>query len=107
MSSLCALLNWRENTRFATLSGVFPLSESDSLKFERDVYARIYDFSSVVEKRVPVCVKTVFRCVKADRAKAQRPTLPFARLDVTRGITKESVASYSDWAGQFSPPPFR
>ncbi|KAF7791259.1 hypothetical protein EIP86_002273 [Pleurotus ostreatoroseus] len=105
MSSLCSLLNWRENTRFATLSGAFPLSESDSLKFERDVYARIYDFSSLVEKPVPVCVEIVLRRVKADFAKTRRSTLPFARLDVTRGFTKESVASYNDWAGQFNPPP--
>lgn len=50
MSTLCLLLNWRENTKFASLSGTFPVSESGSLQFERDVYARIYDFSSTVEK---------------------------------------------------------
>lgn len=57
MSALCLLLNWRENTNFASLSGTFPVSESDSLHFERDVYARIYDFSSVVEKPDPVRLK--------------------------------------------------
>ncbi|KAJ3557958.1 hypothetical protein NM688_g1196 [Phlebia brevispora] len=90
MSTLCSLLNWRENTSFASLSGAFPLSTSDNLEFEQDAYARIYDLSTLVE--VP--------------NSQSGEILPFARIDVSRGFSKGSISSYDTWAKRFQPPPF-
>lgn len=39
-----AMLNWRTNTRFAYVNGVFPLSSP--VNIERDVERRLYDLSA-------------------------------------------------------------
>ncbi|KAI0684692.1 tubulin domain-containing protein [Cytidiella melzeri] len=87
MSSFTTVLNWRGNTRLAQISGLFPASSDDT--FEKDVEKRIFDLSKLTsDQNIHHDLKTTY-----------------ARIDVSRGYSTNTIASYDKWARQCQPLP--
>ena len=81
-------LNWRSDTRFVQLSGIFPVESAIPL---RD---GVVNFSTVTRVTDKVCwVIRVQATVRAD----QQQDVVYSRRDVTRGFSPREISSYGKW----------
>ncbi len=106
MSSLTSVLNWRGNNRIAHLSGILPIHTDGS--FERDVEKRIYDFTRLPTNdnaRLVSCIDMYTSQDVPEQVYHQDPRLTYARVDVSRGFSLQTIESYNEWSGQFQPLP--
>jgi len=86
MASLCGMLKWGESTRFAHLSGVFPLESP--IAPERDFGRRMHEFSVL-----PL----------PGQSDSQ---LEFSRIYVSRGMSSYDRRAFDQWAELKRPLPY-
>ena len=88
MSAILNQLNWRNDTRFIQLSGIFPVDPAVLL------HDKVVNFSAAavphqVRQRVPNWAVAYHSLRKQD--------VVYFRRDVTRGLTSDQIVGYDEW----------
>ncbi|KIP06639.1 hypothetical protein PHLGIDRAFT_24463 [Phlebiopsis gigantea 11061_1 CR5-6] len=103
LSSIVAALSWRNDTLFATLQGVLPVSEPSF----GDVEKKFYDFSTAgLDTTTRVVRQQLLLPASISTKVLQDVKSVYARLDVTRGFTEPEMSSYTTWLENTRPTPY-
>ncbi|KAI0789218.1 Misato segment II tubulin-like domain-containing protein [Abortiporus biennis] len=90
LSSLLSALNWRGDTKYAHLSGIFPLPMASSTSIWEK---KLFDLSAFIQQLLTSSLHS------------QPRTSIFARVDICRGINGSQKGVYDQWISDLQPVP--